>query len=63
MPQPLYEIRDVWSHNLEAEMEVIRNLIEKYPYVAMVRMIFIHTLLKLYFNKFGPKKMIINFMF
>ena len=31
------EIRDVWAHNLEEELENIRDIIEKYPYVAMVR--------------------------
>jgi hypothetical protein len=30
------EIRDVWAHNLEAEMEHIREILDKYPYVAMV---------------------------
>jgi hypothetical protein len=30
------EIRDVWASNLEAEMEVIRDLLDKFNYVAMV---------------------------
>ena len=31
------EIRDVWASNLEEEMEKIREILEKFPYVAMVR--------------------------
>ncbi len=31
------EIRDVWASNLESEMEIIRELLEKYRFVAMVR--------------------------
>lgn len=29
------EIRDVWASTLDAEMAVIREVVEKYPYVAM----------------------------
>lgn len=28
--------RDVWQHNLEAEMATIRDLIDRFPYVSMV---------------------------
>ena len=31
-------IRDVWATNLEQEMSVLRQLIQKYPYVSMVCM-------------------------
>lgn len=30
-------IRDVWNHNLREEFRAIRNIVQKYPYVAMVR--------------------------
>lgn len=30
-----FEIRDVWSHNFNAEIDKIRGLLEDYPYVAM----------------------------
>jgi CCR4-NOT transcription complex subunit 7/8 len=30
-------IREVWKHNLHEEMKVLRDLVDKYPYVAMVR--------------------------
>ena len=30
-------IREVWKHNLHEEMAVLRDLVEKYPYIAMVR--------------------------
>lgn len=30
------EIRDVWASNLEEEMNNIGEILEKYPYVAMV---------------------------
>ncbi|SMR56720.1 unnamed protein product [Zymoseptoria tritici ST99CH_1A5] len=28
-------IREVWRHNLESEMHILRQLIQKYPYVSM----------------------------
>jgi hypothetical protein len=30
-------IREVWAHNLNEEMAVLRDLVDKYPYIAMVR--------------------------
>jgi len=29
-------IREVWSENLEEEMSTLRDLVERYPYLAMV---------------------------
>lgn len=29
-------IREVWKHNLAEEMAAIRDLVDKYPYIAMV---------------------------
>lgn len=29
-------IREVWKHNLEDEMAVLRDLVDEYPYIAMV---------------------------
>lgn len=29
-------IRNVWKHNLKEEMENLRRLVDKYPYIAMV---------------------------
>ena len=28
-------IREVWAENLEEEIELIRNLVESFPYIAM----------------------------
>ena len=36
LPASMSRIKEVWAPNLEAEMRIIRDLIEKYPYVAMV---------------------------
>lgn len=30
-------IREVWKHNLHEEMATLRDLVDKYPYIAMVR--------------------------
>lgn len=30
-------IRDVWKSNLAEEMDVLRKMVDKYPYIAMVR--------------------------
>ena len=40
----LVEIRDVWMSNIDEEMENIRNIIEDFPYVAMVIAIFGKTI-------------------
>lgn len=29
-------IREVWKHNLHEEMAVLRDMVDKYPYIAMV---------------------------
>lgn len=33
-------IRDVWRGNLAQEMQVLRGLVDKYPYISMVRPIY-----------------------
>ena len=38
----LVEIRNVWADNLEREMGMIRELVERYPFVAMVREPLVH---------------------
>jgi CCR4-NOT transcription complex subunit 7/8 len=32
-------IRDVWRSNLQQEMDVLRSLVERYPYISMVRVL------------------------
>lgn len=36
MPVTHYNIRDVWKNNMEEEFAKIRDIVESYPYVAMV---------------------------
>jgi hypothetical protein len=31
-----FHIREVWAHNLEDEMDRIRDIADSYPYIAMV---------------------------
>eukprot|EP00873_Tetraselmis_striata_P039346 jgi/Tetstr1/459610/TSEL_004973.t1 len=28
-------VREVWQDNLDAEMEIVRNIVDEYPYIAM----------------------------
>ena len=35
--QPKFRIRDVWRANLAQEMELLRDMVESYPYISMVR--------------------------
>jgi CCR4-NOT transcription complex subunit 7/8 len=32
-------IREVWKHNLQEEMKVLMDLVDEYPYIAMVRIL------------------------
>lgn len=34
---PKNRIREVWQNNLGQEMQNLRELVEKYPYISMVR--------------------------
>jgi CCR4-NOT transcription complex subunit 7/8 len=36
-------IRNVWKTNLAAEMETLRQLVEDYPYIAMVALILLSS--------------------
>lgn len=35
--QPDYGIREVWADNLEAELQHLRNAVDQYPFISMVR--------------------------
>lgn len=37
-----FNIRDVWKNNMEEEFAKIRDIIENYPYVAMVSSMYFH---------------------
>jgi hypothetical protein len=43
MPEAKF-IREVWAENLEEEMAHLRDLVEDYPYLAMVQFYYIHLL-------------------
>jgi hypothetical protein len=47
MPPPNHtttiNIRDVWADSLEKEMALIRDIVDAYPFIAMVRSIHIFT--------------------
>ena len=32
-----FKIREVWRGNLAQEMELLRDMVESYPYISMVR--------------------------
>lgn len=40
-------IKEVWAENLEEEMAYLRDLVEEYPYLAMVIIIILNILLSL----------------
>jgi len=40
-------IRDVWKTNLQEEMAIIRDLVQSYPYIAMVRTAWIGPVVKI----------------
>lgn len=33
------QIREVWADNLDAELDILRELVDRYPYVSMVNSI------------------------
>ena len=37
-------IREVWAHNLEEEMDRIRDIADSYPYIAMVCRTFMQSI-------------------
>ena len=42
-------IREVWAHNLEEEMDRIRDIADSYPYIAMVcPLVCIHSSLTIF---------------
>ena len=47
-----FNIRDVWKNNMEEEFAKIRDIVENYPYVAMVSVITTVELI--------PKELLLN---
>jgi hypothetical protein len=54
-------IKEVWAENLEEEMAYLRDLVEEYPYLAMVREQNEMDLSK-YSSVFFKKLRILNFL-
>lgn len=44
---PLEAITEVWCHNFETELDKITQLLDKFPFVAMVILLCLHILTSL----------------
>jgi hypothetical protein len=55
-------IRDVWADNLEEEMATIRDIVEEFPYIAMVR-ISVHFSCTALCSVYETSRIIVRFFF
>lgn len=55
-------IRDVWADNLEEEMATIRDIVEEFPYIAMVR-ISVHFSCTALCSVYETSRIIVSFFF